>query len=59
MENELYRISRAKACGDAAELLGMMGLVLIPEGEPFPTGIAGEQDPAPGTRLPPWWAGKG
>ena len=43
---------KGKSMRDAAELLGMMGLVLIPEGEPFPTGIAGEQDPAPGTRLP-------
>lgn len=43
---------KGKSMRDAAELLGVMGLVLIPEGEPFPTGIAGEQEPAPGTRLP-------
>jgi stage V sporulation protein D (sporulation-specific penicillin-binding protein) len=43
---------KGKSMRDAAELLGMMGLVLIPEGEPYPTGIAGEQDPAPGARLP-------
>lgn len=43
---------KGKSMRDAAELLGMIGLVLVPEGEPFPTGIAREQEPAPGTRLP-------
>ena len=37
---------------DVAELLGEMGLVLVPEGEPYPTGIAREQKPAAGTSLP-------
>jgi len=43
---------KGKSMRDAAELLGMMGLVLVPEGDPYPTGIAVEQSPAPGTKVP-------
>ncbi len=43
---------QGKTLRDAAELLGMMGLVLVPEGDDLPTGIAVEQDPQPGTSLP-------
>lgn len=42
---------KGKTVRDVAELLGVMGLVLVPEGDPFPTGIACEQDPSPGTKL--------
>ncbi len=42
---------KGKSMRDAAELLGMMGLVLVPEGKPLPTGIAVEQEPASGTLL--------
>ena len=43
---------KGKSMRDAAELLGMIGLVLVPEGDPYPTGIAVEQSPAPGTKVP-------
>lgn len=43
---------KGKSIRDTAELLGMVGLVLVPEGDPYPTGIAVEQNPAPGTKLP-------
>ncbi len=42
---------KGKSMRDVAELLGMMGLVLVPEGDPFPTGIAVEQEPAAGTQI--------
>ncbi len=42
---------KGKTLRDAAELLGLMNLVLIPEGEPFATGTAVEQNPPPGTRV--------
>jgi len=42
---------KGKSLRDAAELLGLMNLVLIPEGEPFATGTAVEQNPPPGTRV--------
>lgn len=42
---------KGKSLRDAAELLGMMNLVLSPEGEPSPTGTAVEQDPPPGARV--------
>ncbi|HHW41552.1 MAG TPA: stage V sporulation protein D [Syntrophomonadaceae bacterium] len=42
---------KGKSLRDAAELLGLMNLVLIPEGEPIATGTAVEQSPPPGTRV--------
>ncbi|MGB9791740.1 MAG: stage V sporulation protein D [Thermacetogeniaceae bacterium] len=42
---------KGKSLRDAAEILGLMNLVLVPEGEPIPTGTAVEQDPPPGTRV--------
>jgi stage V sporulation protein D (sporulation-specific penicillin-binding protein) len=43
---------KGKTVRNVAEILGMMGLVLVPEGDPFPTGVACEQEPLPGTKLP-------
>lgn len=42
---------KGKTLRDVAELLGMMNLTLVPEGYPYPTGIAEEQDPPAGTRV--------
>ncbi len=42
---------KGKTIRDATELLGIMGLVLVPEGEPFATGLAVEQNPKPGKIL--------
>lgn len=44
---------KGKSLREAAELLGMMNLVLVFEGEPFPTGIAEEQEPPAGVKVPP------
>ena len=48
---------KGKSMRDVAELLGEMGLVLVPEGEPYPTGIAREQKPAAGNKTSSGWAG--
>jgi len=42
---------KGKSLRDVAELLGMMNLILVTEGEPFPTGIVETQEPLPGTRV--------
>ena len=51
-EDRIVPNLNGKSMRDAAQLLGEMGLVLVPEGEPYPTGIAREQQPAAGTSLP-------
>ena len=51
-EDRIVPNLKGKSMRDAAQLLGEMGLVLVPEGEPYPTGVAGEQQPAAGTSLP-------
>lgn len=43
---------KGRSLRDAAEILGNMDLFLDPEGQPFPTGMAYEQNPLPGTRVP-------
>lgn len=42
---------KGKSLRDAAEILGLMNLILVPEGEPVATGTAVEQNPPPGTRV--------
>jgi stage V sporulation protein D (sporulation-specific penicillin-binding protein) len=42
---------QGKSLRDAAEELADMNLVLVPEGGPFPTGIAVSQNPPPGTQV--------
>ncbi len=42
---------KGKTLRDVAEELADMNLVLVPQGGPFPTGIATSQDPPPGTQV--------
>jgi stage V sporulation protein D (sporulation-specific penicillin-binding protein) len=42
---------QGKSLRDAAEELADMNLVLVPEGGPFPTGVAVSQSPPPGTQV--------
>lgn len=40
-----------KSMREVAELLGFLNLILVPEGEPLPTGVAVSQEPSAGTQI--------
>jgi len=42
---------KGKSLREVAELLGMLNLFLVPEGAPYPTGVAVEQNPSAGERV--------
>ncbi len=44
---------KGKSLREVAELLGVLDLLLVPEGDPYPTGVAVEQNPPAGVQVKP------